>query len=144
MSILIRDMKMPRGCYQCVFMTHCEECEGWSNHCILDEDEHGFGNHYFSDIDWKYPIVPMERPSWCPLIGLPPHGDLIDRDALNIDISQSVRFSIAKNRPSAEMRGAFKVLDRLAIAPTIIEEETCNKSEDDGIIASIEAVEGEE
>ena len=66
--ILIENMKMPRGCYQCVFMTHCEECEGHHNHCILDEDEHGFGNHSFSNLEWKYPIVPMERPSWCPLI----------------------------------------------------------------------------
>lgn len=56
-------------------------------------------------------------------IELPPHGDLIDRDALNIDISKSVVFTVAKNRPSAEMRGAFKVLDRLEIAPTIIESE---------------------
>lgn len=82
MSILIK-IEMPRGCYQCLFMTHCEECEGHLNHCILDEDEHGFGKHLFSNLEWKYPIVPMERPSWCPLIELPPHGDLIDRDALN-------------------------------------------------------------
>ena len=110
MSILIK-MEMPKNCNDCPLFESIYHYHG----CLAKPES-------INNMDmWDFEVG--SRPSWCPLIELPPHGDLIDRDALNIDISQSVRFSIAKNRPSAEMRGAFKVLDRLAIAPTIIEAE---------------------
>ena len=70
MSVLI-NMKMPIDCVNCpafkeVFDAECritgKSVDGhWS--CILQND--------------VYP-----RPDWCPLIEVPPHGDLIDRDAL--------------------------------------------------------------
>ena len=63
------------------------------------------------------------RPKDCPLIEVPKHGDLIDRDALNKDIEQSVVFSARQQKQNAEIRGAFKVYDRIKVAPTIIESE---------------------
>ena len=114
MSILIK-IEMPRGCYQCLFMTHCEECEGHLNHCILDEDEHGFGNHLFSNLEWKYPIVPMERPSWCPLIELPPHGRLIDAD-----VAYDEFLNLMKIQGAIDPCQLGRIL---VCAPTIIESE---------------------
>ena len=65
MSVLIRGMKMPTSCHQCV--------AGYGGFCFVcpaEEDgtcpDHG-------------------RPKWCPLVPIPPHGDLIDRDALMKD-----------------------------------------------------------
>ena len=115
MSILIK-IEMPRGCYQCLFMTHCEECEGHPNHCILDEDKHGFGNHLFSSLEWKYPIVPMERPSWCPLVEVKPHGRLIDADALRVDYFAP---SFTSNMPNYYHVSKAQIDN----APTIIESE---------------------
>ena len=44
---------------------------------------------------------------------------LIDADALMEDIEQTVRFSCRDGVPSAEMRGANKVIDRIEVAPTL-------------------------
>jgi DNA-directed RNA polymerase subunit RPC12/RpoP len=44
---------------------------------------------------------------------------LINADALMEDIEQTVRFSCRDGVPSAEMRGANKVIDRIEVAPTI-------------------------
>lgn len=43
----------------------------------------------------------------------------IDADALLEDIEQTVRFSCRDGVPSAEMRGANKIIDRIKAAPTI-------------------------
>ncbi len=59
MSILIRDMEMPTSCYECPV-----ECEG--DLCGITQ----------GGCTWD------ERPPHCPLIPVPPHGRLIDADAL--------------------------------------------------------------
>lgn len=117
MSVLIKDMETPETCDMCPMLVFIEKGDDHDAFC------------YCKLSNWKKSCTPNPMAIFearrfrhldCPLIELPPHGDLIDRDALNIDISESVVFTVAKNRPSAEMRGAFKVLDRLEIAPTII------------------------
>lgn len=45
--------------------------------------------------------------------------NLIDRDALMQDISESVAFSVRKGETSQEVRGANKVISRIEVAPTI-------------------------
>lgn len=42
----------------------------------------------------------------------------IEREALLKDISESVVFTVRGNRPSLEIRGANKVIDRIKSAPT--------------------------
>lgn len=76
MSILIRGMEMPKRCCSCFL-------------CYADQDsEH--------NVDWicaplckivnKGSIIQPEiKLDDCPLVELPPHGDLIDRDALMKD-----------------------------------------------------------
>lgn len=59
MSVLIKDMDMPRGCAACPLWARCYE--------VFAAQER------FID----------ERPEWCPLVEVPtPHGRLIDADYL--------------------------------------------------------------
>lgn len=66
MSILIKGMEMPKRCADCWLMDGEDK---WCCAC------HGKP----LSADYRYGI--KERPSWCPLIELPPHGDLIERSA---------------------------------------------------------------
>lgn len=38
------------------------------------------------------------RPSWCPLVPVPPHGDLIDRDKLEKDIDKYIGGEESRSR----------------------------------------------
>ena len=62
MSILI-NMEMPKNCNSCRLLD-------WSNGCCSLTNEATTNRRC------------VYRMAWCPLIELPPHGDLIDRDAL--------------------------------------------------------------
>ena len=44
--------------------------------------------------------------------------EYIERDALLRDIEDAVVFSVGRNEPSAELRGAGKIVDRIRCAPT--------------------------
>ena len=70
-DILIRGMEMPKGCDECTYNSgiYCNAMP--IAFCGYTEDE--------------------DRPNWCPLIEVPPHGDLIDRDALIDTLSSSDR-----------------------------------------------------
>ena len=57
MSILIRGMEMPKSCFDCPFV------DFEYGDCLVDENGHGDPN----------------EPENCPLVPVPPHGDLIDR-----------------------------------------------------------------
>ena len=63
MSVLI-NMEMPKSCWLC----HFQDC----GNCVLN-------NHKVVDNC----IMEDRRDEDCPLVPVPPHGDLIDRDALN-------------------------------------------------------------
>jgi hypothetical protein len=63
MSILIKGRNMPENCQECV--------------CLNDE-------HFYCQVVGRKPSdenIVNTRPGWCPLVPVPPHGDLIDRDA---------------------------------------------------------------
>ena len=64
MSVLIKGIEMPTRCWDCLLNTY--------GYCMASEH---------SD------IIPSDAPipDWCPLVPVPPHGDLIDRDALMAD-----------------------------------------------------------
>ena len=65
MSILI-NMEMPKNCYECPMIMSVFVFKGDSDICSITEG----GCTYDS------------RPPHCPLISIPPHGRLIDVDAL--------------------------------------------------------------
>lgn len=62
MSILIKGMEMPRNCWECHFGN------GETGNCLVDFKSHG---------EW-------DEPQNCPLVPVPPHGRLIDADALKM------------------------------------------------------------
>ena len=63
-DILILGMEMPRSCADCPFEVF-GDCNGGKVKRIMDVDDYT-----------------SARSPRCPLVELPPHGDLIDRDAL--------------------------------------------------------------
>lgn len=88
MSILIKGMEMP---------TRCEKCD-------LAYDDDGYFACPFTKAFYKS----KQRPSWCPLVEVKPHGRLIDADAVMEDVCFD-----------ADVIWVWRVTD----APTIIEEE---------------------
>ena len=65
MSVLIRGMEMPRVCAECFMDPPCSKA--------LSGDIRA----------WE------ERLPDCPLVEIPPHGDLVDRDKLMVDVMDS-------------------------------------------------------
>lgn len=99
MSILIKGMEMPKRCMVCNFgdaLMGKGFC--YVSHCKQIED-------YF---------VRNDRPSWCPLIELPPHGRLIDADALIRQMNQKVE-------ETNNVRYAWVDEMDISLADTIIE-----------------------
>ena len=74
MSVLIKNMEMPKDCPMCPFAywDFTEEFRG----CKVVN-----GKKYAMDTEPGYPETNF-RPSWCPLVPVPEHGRLIDADAL--------------------------------------------------------------
>ena len=68
MSILIKGMKMPQNCDACPMLYEYR-------FCALTDD-------HASSIEWK---MEEKRMPNCPLIELPDHGDLVDRDELYVN-----------------------------------------------------------
>lgn len=72
MSVLIKGMEMPKSCDVCPLIA---EADDYHVCCINEQfipwewiDEHS--------AEQRHP-----KPSWCPLVEIPPHGRLIDADA---------------------------------------------------------------
>lgn len=105
MSVLIKGMSMPTSCANCEWSRLSKMDLGMSCYCsIVKKTE---------DID----IARKGRMSICPLIEVPPHGRLIDADAL----TDNWYYASAALRPD----GVKKVvcLDDIDNAQTIIEAE---------------------
>ena len=94
MSILIKGMEIPVSCGECLKI-------GWNYvfECNLDDVEEG------------------EKLITCPLIPVPPHGDLIERNAASL-----TNFEIVMCNGSFR-KGLKMLLDKIDNAPTIIEAE---------------------
>ena len=76
-GIYIPNMEMPETCYECP----CGDNEFYE--CLATKERFS----YHRD-EYGYPDG--ERQDWCPLIKVPPHGDLIDRDAFRASIRESL------------------------------------------------------
>ena len=80
MSVLIKGMEIPESCWDnCPF-----ERENIKHEVVCSLTRKGY--------NWGL----TERPSDCPLVEVPPHGDLIDRDALK------EKWLAAENRMGAD------------------------------------------
>lgn len=101
MSVLIKGMKMPESCHQCV--------AGYGGFCFVcsAEDDGVCPDH--------------GRPEWCPLAELPAqHGRLIDAYELAIEILklQKYRFSIEDPEIFVSRKS---VMQAISDNPTVIE-----------------------
>jgi len=132
MSLLIKGMEMPKSCSVCPMLEGesmdglCHAANKW-----LDDDEH-----------WTWYVYPEgdvddSKPCNCPLIEVPPHGDLIDKDALMDAIENTDWYHQAPNKEmvhganSAEHQAWYKIQDIYAAidnAPTIIQAEEKDKT----------------
>ena len=101
MSILIRGMEMPTSCRACHLKINCEDCEGLECVCAPLHQQIGYLDDLLTD----------KRRDDCPLVPVPPHGDLIDRDAL-LDTA-TIHWSQTTNE------SCFPI-DEIENAPTII------------------------
>ena len=97
MSVLIRGMEMPKSCYVCPF------CDYVSARCDAVKR-----NPYTPESRYE------KRADFCPLVPVPPHGDLIDRDALSKNIT--VEWFCGNKRMNVPWRAVEN-------APTVIEAE---------------------
>ena len=69
MSILIKNMQMPKNCIECPFMALANTTDGR----LLE----------FCSVSEMFVVgIETQKDPKCPLVELPPHGDLIDRDAV--------------------------------------------------------------
>lgn len=117
MSVLFKNMGIPVDCRDCpfeMFYNYCGETRCLASNEILAVD---------------YMAIPFSgRPDWCPIIELPPHGDLIDRDALSKSLDdlcdRVCQYSKAQRKvmcSACPLGDAFAVVED--DAPAIIEAE---------------------
>lgn len=97
MGIYIKNIKMPKSCWDC-FACY----DGW---CIINQKIEGHRTVTHS----------------CPLIEVPPHGRLIDADAL----LESIKEAKKKQPEISDVydEDYFAVAEWVSYAPTIIESE---------------------
>lgn len=113
MSILIRGMEMPKSCWRCQL---CLTVDPDTYRCIPT------GQEFESTFDAIDHIVLS-----CPLVEVPPHGRLIDADALE-ELFREVIGNIFKReeiKPVLEhmVRASAMAVEMIKDAPTIIEAE---------------------
>lgn len=108
MSILI-NMEMPKNCGECPF--------------FMDEDFTWCGRADYNICDGR--VDRDSKPPWCDLIEIPPHGRLIDADALE-ELFREVIGNIFKREEITHVlehmvRASAMVVEMIKDAPTIIE-----------------------
>ena len=82
MSVLVKNMEMPISCADCLFKTLSPTGESIVCDIIL------------STVPWE------DRPFDCPLIEVPPHGRLIDADALAKNVTGAIYHSELRAAPT--------------------------------------------
>ena len=110
MSILIKGMQMPKNCRECRFLEG-DTMDGLCHAANKWLDDESFLWHYYAEGD-----IDDSMPFNCPLIELPPHGDLIDRGMLKI--------SLIGEKYGTSFPSVFnQIITVVNSAPTIIESE---------------------
>lgn len=99
MSVIVKGMKMPERCEKCFMcQSDCMGCKVTQNFIILKKGQN--------------------KPLWCPLVEVSPHGRLIDADSLDNRIYCELPIKEFGN--ALIMRRMRELVDE---APTIIEAE---------------------
>jgi len=104
MSVLIKGMEMPKSCHDCGMFALIDVSDGLAHGCRVLK-EMIFNNR--------------ERLPNCPLIELPQHGDLIDRDDL--------MSTLLNKTYGVDINVVMKqIMEKIISAPIIIEAEDEN------------------
>lgn len=85
MDILIKGMEMPKDCRYCPCVRFNKEYGIVRCHAVYDNcNEEDVVARDFDEVDMfdTTQSKPLVKPSWCPLVALPPHGDLKDADEI--------------------------------------------------------------
>lgn len=102
MNILIKGMEMPKSCDECRIMvfedTNCVPELFCGCPIVFKAHPQGVGH----------------RPDYCPLVEVPPHGRLIDADALEQECQK--RLLVCTD----QFQRPYEVLRAIALVPTII------------------------
>lgn len=77
MSVLIKGAKMPKDCPMCP-LSHWNKLDEFTGCEVVN------GKRFAVTNDKGY-AQSNTRPSWCPLVEIPPHGRLIDADNLDVE-----------------------------------------------------------
>lgn len=101
MGIIIKGMAMPKNCTDCLLFESTYHLHGC--HAVPKS---------FEDMDmWNFV---GDRPSWCPLIEVPPHGRLIDGDWLyrlvEADTENALGHTSFKDRVLLNIRGCRTII----------------------------------
>lgn len=117
MSILIKNAQLPSGCDRCRF--------GEIYNITVDG-----GDQFVCELDWSLDISIYDtdkRHKDCPLIELPPHGRLIDADALVETFRERKRPTLSDGEDGSKERVRYidfiSTLQAIKDAPTILEAE---------------------
>lgn len=106
MSVLIKGMEIPKRCGECP----CFHAENPMYCQAVKADKN------------KKIIAPYgkPRPEWCPLVPIPPHGRLIDADALENEAQMRL---LECNKYDNQFQKPYEVMRAIALAPAVIESE---------------------
>lgn len=109
MGVYIKDMEMPKSCFECLFMIHRCFC--------LVNPKIEFTDEEYSELKGRY--------IGCPLVDVPAtHGDLIDAFAFRREMDANYPFDKFTQRKHGEADAAKSTILRMLVkAPTIIEAE---------------------
>ena len=102
MSILIKGIEMPTSCFECKLLDYTDTFKCRFRFESLAR-EHG---------------INISRPSWCPLVPVPPHGRLGDLDKLEKGLRH-----MAKYQHGERQQGILGCCETIRLAHTIIEAE---------------------
>ena len=85
MGVYIKGMEMPKNCFDCPCYHHKVD-DGYYDYEICGASGTVFNDGYSSVTGHKDHIVPFkERLDNCPLVPVPPHGRLVDADAIGMN-----------------------------------------------------------
>ena len=111
MSILIRGLKMPTSCEECAFRIDESETNVHEWICLINQYPTFYCKKSKSHAEGE------EYLQYCPLVPVPPHGRLIDADAMIEANAELADCDFIHPRIGATLR------DVVEDAPTIVEAE---------------------
>ena len=125
MSVIVKGMKMPKSCDDCEFCKR--DISGYDWCCIPMMSGRS-----------KPLYEPVMKPDWCPLIPVPPHGDLIDKQWLKdamITTLEALKKNPKMDRQEMHLIAAFDTLrvmveDATTIIPADVTDNDAGNMED--------------